>query len=54
MFLPEGFDYIAENKEQSLALAESLDGPRVQRMCQLAQECDVWLSLGGCHEKVKK
>ncbi|KAK3727167.1 hypothetical protein QZH41_015184 [Actinostola sp. cb2023] len=49
VFLPEAYDYLAESKEQSLAMAQSIDGPRMTDMCQLAQDNNVWLSLGGFH-----
>ena len=51
VFLPEAFDYISETKEQSLAMAQTLDGPIISEMCSLAEELGVWLSLGGFHEK---
>lgn len=51
VFLPEGYDYLAENKQQSISMAESIDGPRMIDMCQLAKENNVWLSLGGFHNK---
>ncbi|XP_062367316.1 deaminated glutathione amidase isoform X4 [Cinclus cinclus] len=37
--------------QQSLELAEPLHGDIVGRYRQLARECDVWLSLGGFHER---
>ena len=52
MFLPECFDYVGENSEQSLSMAEPLESPRMQILCELAKELGVWLSLGGYHEKV--
>lgn len=51
-FLPEAFDYISENKEMCLSLAQSVDGPIIQDLSQLARELNIWLSLGGFHEKV--
>ncbi|XP_031949155.1 deaminated glutathione amidase isoform X2 [Corvus moneduloides] len=51
VFLPEGFDFIGDSPQQSLALAEPLDGDIVGRYRQLARECEVWLSLGGFHER---
>ncbi|XP_053331067.1 deaminated glutathione amidase isoform X2 [Spea bombifrons] len=51
VFLPEAFDYICDNTEETLSLAETLEGVTVQRYSSLARECDVWLSLGGFHEK---
>ena len=52
MFLPECFDYVGENREQSVSMAAPLDSPRMQGLCELAKELGVWLSLGGYHEKV--
>ncbi|XP_077983209.1 deaminated glutathione amidase-like [Glandiceps talaboti] len=51
-FLPEAFDYIADNREKSIAMAEPLDGHVVQTMKSLARQHDMWLSLGGMHRKV--
>ncbi|XP_022795314.1 nitrilase homolog 1-like [Stylophora pistillata] len=51
VFLPECFDYVGENSEQSLSMAEPLESTRMQSLCELAKELGVWLSLGGYHEK---
>ncbi|XP_064032243.1 deaminated glutathione amidase isoform X2 [Pogoniulus pusillus] len=51
IFLPEGFDYIGEDTAQTLSLAEGLDGDIMTRYSQLARQCQVWLSLGGFHER---
>ncbi|XP_063802889.1 deaminated glutathione amidase isoform X2 [Pseudophryne corroboree] len=51
VFLPEACDYIGSNTEETLSLAEPLDGDLMQRYADLARECGVWLSLGGFHEK---
>ncbi|XP_030635940.1 deaminated glutathione amidase [Chanos chanos] len=51
VFLPEGFDYIGSNREETLQLSESLDGDIITRYSQLARNLDVWLSLGGFHER---
>ncbi|KAM9368293.1 deaminated glutathione amidase isoform 2-T2 [Phaethornis superciliosus] len=53
VFLPEGFDYIGGDTEQTLNLAEGLDGDIMGRYAQLARECGVWLSLGGFHERAQ-
>ena len=50
--MPEAFDYIAESQVQSLELAEDLDGPLIESYSELAVKHDVWLSLGGFHNKV--
>ncbi|XP_048041500.1 deaminated glutathione amidase isoform X3 [Megalobrama amblycephala] len=51
VFLPEGFDYIGSNREETLALSETLDGDIITRYTHLARKLDVWLSLGGFHER---
>ncbi|KAL6074972.1 Nitrilase [Balamuthia mandrillaris] len=51
--LPEAFDYIADNAEQGIAMAQSLDGPLMTRFRSLAKQHNMWLSLGGFHEKEK-
>ncbi|XP_078345728.1 deaminated glutathione amidase-like [Oculina patagonica] len=51
VFLPECFDYVGENHEQTLSMAASLESPRMKGLCELAKELGVWLSLGGYHEK---
>lgn len=50
-FLPEGFDFIARNPEETLGLSEPLDGHLLGKYSQLARECGLWLSLGGFHER---
>lgn len=51
VFLPEGFDYIGSSREETLQLSESLDGDIITRYTHLAKKLDVWLSLGGFHER---
>ncbi|XP_044127961.1 deaminated glutathione amidase [Bufo gargarizans] len=51
VFLPEAFDYIGSSTEETLSLAETLQGDLIQRYSGLARDCGVWLSLGGFHEK---
>ncbi|XP_069805931.1 deaminated glutathione amidase isoform X2 [Dendropsophus ebraccatus] len=51
VFLPEAFDYIGSSSEETLSLAESLQGDLIQRYSGLARDRSVWLSLGGFHEK---
>lgn len=53
VFLPECFDYVGEDKEKSIAMAETLDGDLITRYRHLAKEQNVWLSLGGFHHKVR-
>ncbi|XP_066594423.1 deaminated glutathione amidase [Prorops nasuta] len=50
-FFPEACDYLADNKKDIVAMAEPLDGPTVQSYKKLAKENEMWLSLGGLHEK---
>ena len=52
IFLPECFDFVGENKEQSVAMAEPLSGATITEYKKLAKELKTWLSLGGFHEKV--
>lgn len=51
VFLPEGLDYIGSSREETLHLSESLDGDIISRYAHLARKLDVWLSLGGFHER---
>lgn len=51
VFFPENTDFVSESKEQTLLLAEALDGPFVSRFKELAQQLGIWLSIGGFHEK---
>lgn len=51
VFLPEGFDYIGSSREETLSLAESLKGETVSRLTQIARKLEIWLSLGGFHER---
>ena len=52
-FLPECADYVSESQDQTIALAESLEGPTVSRYRELAKTLKMWLSIGGYHEKPK-
>lgn len=52
MFLPEACDYIAESHTQSFELAEDLDGPLLKRYSELAVQNQIWISIGGFHNKV--
>ncbi|XP_059210899.1 deaminated glutathione amidase isoform X2 [Centropristis striata] len=51
VFLPEGFDYIGSSREETLSLSESLTGNTISQYTQLARKLEVWLSLGGFHER---
>ncbi|XP_015782741.1 deaminated glutathione amidase [Tetranychus urticae] len=50
-FLPECFDMINETRKDTLAKLEPLDGPLITKYRDLAKSCNIWLSLGGLHEK---
>lgn len=52
VFLPEACDYIAESQAQSQELAEDLAGPLMKSYSDLAVKNNVWLSIGGFHNKV--
>lgn len=52
MFLPECCDYVGNDRNETLDLAESLNGETIQFYKQLAKEKNVWLSLGGIHETI--
>lgn len=51
VFLPEACDYIGSSREETLALSESLEGDTMARYMKMARESQVWLSLGGFHER---
>ncbi|XP_027849946.2 deaminated glutathione amidase [Aphis gossypii] len=51
VFIPESFDYIEEDKAKALEMAESLDGSLINSYKSLAKSLNIWLSLGGFHEK---
>ncbi|XP_070849708.1 deaminated glutathione amidase isoform X2 [Chaetodon trifascialis] len=51
VFLPEGFDYIGSSREETLLLSESLTGHTISQYTHLARKLEVWLSLGGFHER---
>ncbi|XP_076351477.1 ntrilase and fragile histidine triad fusion protein NitFhit isoform X3 [Tachypleus tridentatus] len=51
VFLPECFDHIGEKKEHALEMSEQVEGPLIQRYKNLAKEFNIWLSLGGFHQR---
>lgn len=51
VFLPECFDFIGTSKQESLDMAEPLDGHTLTQYKSLAKDLKVWLSLGGMHQK---
>ena len=51
--LPEAFDIVGTpGTGESSRAAQPLDGPLFQRYQALARESNIWLSLGGFHERV--
>uniref|UniRef100_A0A8D0L624 Deaminated glutathione amidase n=1 Tax=Sphenodon punctatus TaxID=8508 RepID=A0A8D0L624_SPHPU len=51
VFLPEAFDFIGSNTEETLSMSETLEGEQIHRYASLARECGIWQSLGGFHER---
>ncbi|CAD5226767.1 unnamed protein product [Bursaphelenchus xylophilus] len=51
VFFPECFDYIGENRQETINLAFREDSDYLKRFRTLAKENNVWLSLGGFHNK---
>ncbi|XP_045770131.1 nitrilase and fragile histidine triad fusion protein NitFhit isoform X1 [Maniola jurtina] len=52
IFFPEACDFICDNKQDTLKSAESiLNGNTVNLYKQLAVQHNVWMSMGGLHEK---
>ena len=51
LFLPEGCDYIANNKSDSLNMAEEINGQFVSKLRKLAELNNLWISAGGVHIK---
>ncbi|OWR46477.1 nitrilase and fragile histidine triad fusion protein NitFhit [Danaus plexippus plexippus] len=52
LFFPECCDYICENKDETIRSAENLlTGETVKKYRELAATHNVWLSMGGLHEK---
>lgn len=53
VFLPECFDFIARNNSENETLTQDLEKmDLIGRFCQLAQKNQIWLALGGFHNKV--
>ncbi|KAK4337044.1 hypothetical protein RND71_043392 [Anisodus tanguticus] len=53
MFLPECFDMVCENRKQVFENSETIDGPLITNYRNLASTLNVWLFLGGFHERNK-
>lgn len=52
LLLPEAFSFIGSHYTQTIAQAESLDGQRMEEFRKIARKHNLWLSLGGFHEKM--
>lgn len=52
MFLPEACDYVGKNKAETKVLSESLNGYLINEYKLLAKQYQVWLSIGGFHERI--
>ena len=52
VFLPEACDYISRGKEESMSMAESIEGETISKYKDLARTLSIWLSIGGFHQKV--
>ncbi|CAF3360792.1 unnamed protein product [Rotaria socialis] len=53
VFFPEGFDFICESKSLTLEKAETIDGPIINGYRRLAKENQLWISLGGFHQRTE-
>ncbi|XP_016933952.3 nitrilase and fragile histidine triad fusion protein NitFhit [Drosophila suzukii] len=51
LFLPECCDFVGESRAQTLELSEGLDGELMAQYRELAKWNEMWLSLGGVHER---
>lgn len=51
VFLPECFDFIGDNRKQTIELTETIDGQLIAKYRNLAADLKVWLFLGGMHER---
>jgi len=51
VFLPEAFDFIGTNSQETRQLAETLQGNTITNFSELAAQNNIWLSLGGFHLK---
>ncbi|CAH2243392.1 jg5197 [Pararge aegeria aegeria] len=52
IFFPEACDFICDSKQDTLKSAESIsNGKTVQLYKQLAVQYNIWMSMGGLHEK---
>lgn len=52
IFFPEAFDYICSSRSETMENAETIDGKIIEHYRSLASKHQLWLSLGGFHQKV--
>lgn len=52
VFLPEASDYISRNKSEFRELSEPINGFLISQYKDLAKVNNIWLSIGGFHEKI--
>ncbi len=50
LFLPECWSLVGSSWKETVAAGQSLDGPIIQEMKDLAKDTKLWLSLGGFPE----
>ncbi|KAH3819755.1 hypothetical protein DPMN_121499 [Dreissena polymorpha] len=51
VFLPEACDYLADNQQHTMEMAEAMEGETVNQYRQLAKDLSVWISIGSFHQK---
>jgi len=51
VFVPEAFDFIGRTIQETQELSETLEGPIMKFWRMIANTHQLWLSLGGFHEK---
>ncbi len=52
VFLPEAADFLGTSREETVTLAETLDGEFFKAMRDLSTRHKLWLSIGSMHRKV--
>lgn len=50
--VPENFAFLGSDEHDAKNAAEPLDGPSISRLRKVANQNDMWLSLGGFQEKI--
>ncbi|KAL5102937.1 Nitrilase and fragile histidine triad fusion protein NitFhit [Taenia crassiceps] len=51
VFLPESADFIGTSREETLSLAEDLNGTFFTTISKLAKQFNIWVSIGSMHRK---